>query len=98
MSTVQTLYQYRMLPTWEGGSWSAWYLCTKAKAEDCRKNPTRTYWVYEVRELYTESPDNAVEAFKEALHTHFDKFPIPTKLGIVAIMKHIEKVFKERDK
>jgi hypothetical protein len=31
--------------------------------------------------------------FKEALHDHFNEYPIPTQLGVVAIMKHIEKVY-----
>jgi hypothetical protein len=98
MSTIPTLYQYRMLPTGNGGPWSDWYLCTAAKAEDCKQKPIRKDWKYEVRPLFAQSPDKAVEEFKEALHAHFDKFPIPTQLGIVAIMKHIEKVFKERTK
>ncbi|MFM0226166.1 hypothetical protein [Paraburkholderia dipogonis] len=33
--------------------------------------------------------------FKESLHAHFDAFPIPTQLGIIAIMNHIEKVYAE---
>jgi hypothetical protein len=34
--------------------------------------------------------------FKEALIDYFNEFPIPTQIGVVAIMKHIEKVFQER--
>lgn len=99
MSTPPTLYQYRMLPTWaDEGDWTCWYLCSQAKAEECRRDPIREEWKYEVRELFVESPDKAVLDFKEALHARFDEFPIPTKLGIVAVMKHIEKVFKERTK
>jgi hypothetical protein len=48
------------------------------------------------KEVSKQSTEKSVEEFKEALHTHFNKFPIPTQIGIVAIMKHIEKVFKER--
>jgi hypothetical protein len=98
MSTVPTLYQYRMLHNLAGCEWSSWYLCTHAKYEDCKKNPIRDEFQYEVRELFVESPDKTVEDFKEALHAHFDEFPIGKQLGIVAIMKHIEKVFKEREK
>lgn len=36
-----------------------------------------------------------LDRFKESLHAHFDAFPIPTQLGIIAIMKHIEKVYAE---
>jgi hypothetical protein len=90
-------YQYRMTTNSEQG-WSEWILCTKSKYEDCKIYPVHAGCTYEVRELYTESPDKAVAEFKEALHAHFDKFPIPTQLGIVTIMKHIEKVFKERQK
>lgn len=39
--------------------------------------------------------EQAVENFKEALHTQFNMHPIPTRLGIVAIMSEIEKVFQE---
>jgi hypothetical protein len=44
------------------------------------------------------TPDEAVAEFKEALMEHFNKFPIPTQIGVVAIMKHIEKVFQEKKK
>jgi hypothetical protein len=98
MSTVPTLYQYRMRPTWEGGAWFQWDTCSQESAADKTRTPILHAWEYEVRELFVESPDKAVEEFKEALHAHFDQFPIPTQLGITAIMKHIEKVFKERQK
>lgn len=98
MSTVPTLYQYRLLATWEGGKWSDWIPCTEGKARECKQTPVREGWQYEVRALFDKSPEQAVEEFKEALNEHFNEFKIPTKLSIASIMKHIEKVFKERTK
>lgn len=94
---MNILYQYRVT-TNSGKVWSDWILCTKAKYDDCKVYPVHAGCTYEVRKLFLESPDKAVEDFKEALHDHFNEFPIPTQLGVVAIMKHIGKVFKERSK
>jgi hypothetical protein len=96
MRATPAFYQYRIHT--KENSWSVWFLCSKAKYEDCKERPVRDGWTYEVRELFSESPNKAVEDFKEALHDHFNEFQIGKQLGIVAIMKHIEKVFKERTK
>ncbi len=92
-----TLYQYRMRPTWENGKWFNWEICSPEAAADYTRTPLLHAWEYQVRELFLKSPDVAVKEFKDALIEHFNEFPIPSTLGVVAIMKHIDKVFAEME-